>query len=136
MHVSITVCSAEEGQRLQAAAFMLLAAEEYVLEHISECEEPEAPATAVAHMLASAAGEASKQGPERLALTVLISLAQMTSPLARKLPPHMAQVSSAWLSSCQDESALLWVSLPLQLVGVQAWERYILIGGVCTDQCL
>ena len=78
----------------QAAAFMLLAAEEYVLEYLSEAEEPESTAIAIAHLLATAASEASKQVPERLPLTVLISLAQMTGPLVRRLPQDMAQVGA------------------------------------------
>ena len=74
---------------------MLLAAEEYVLEYLSEAEGPESTAIAIAHLLATAASEASKQVPERLPLTVLISLAQMTGPLVRRLPQDMAQVGAS-----------------------------------------
>ena len=73
---------------------MLLAAEEYVLEYLSEAEEPEGTAAAIAHLLATAASLAGKQAPEHLALTVLISLAQMTGPLVRRLPANMGQVGT------------------------------------------
>ena len=71
---------------------MLLAAEEPLLEHMSEDADPAPVATAMAGLLLGAASTAHLQSADHTARIVLTALTQMVGPLLRTLPAEQAQV--------------------------------------------
>ena len=81
----------------QTAAFLLLAAEEYLLEQLSEADDPSALAAASAQLVMGAARAAPQQAPERSARIALTAAEQMASPLLRSLPDSSGQVGTAGL---------------------------------------
>ena len=72
---------------------MLLAAEEYLLEHLSEAASPAHLASEMSQLLLEAASVAHLQSPDHAARVVLTSLTQMVEPLLRVLPADQSQVS-------------------------------------------